>query len=170
MQPDVAPCMTGAFNFKKMKLSTSACCMHAATSVNLQEWVCPLDGWTPWTSHTFAPPTQAPWPQELNLSCETMFLFHYSKYFKMLLQLWCFSFKLLLQASLSWGLSWPANHQHSAKTTRKVCGKYMCIYIYMCVYMCVCMYSLVRVTIRIIHRGESDQFQEFQTFETTRKV
>ena len=36
--------------------------------------------------------------------------------------------------------------------------------------MCVCMYSLVRVTIRIIHRGESDQFQEFQTFETTRKV
>ena len=73
MQPAAAPCMTGAVNFKTMKLSMSACCMHAATSLNLQEWVCLLDGWTPWTDSTSPPPTYAPWPQELNLFCETRF-------------------------------------------------------------------------------------------------
>ena len=80
MQPAAAPCMTGAVNFKTMKLSMSACCMHAATSLNLQEWVCPLDGWTPWTECTPPPPTSAPWPQELNLFCEMMFLFQYSRW------------------------------------------------------------------------------------------
>ena len=80
MQPAAAPCMTGAVNFKTMKLSMSACCMHAATSLNLQEWVCPLDGWTPWTDSTSPPPTSAPWTQELNLSCEMMFLFQYSRW------------------------------------------------------------------------------------------
>ena len=83
MQPAAAPCMTGAVNFKTMKLSMSACCMHAATSLNLQEWVCPLDGWTPWTECTPPPPTSAPWTQELNLFCEMMFLYVFVSVFKM---------------------------------------------------------------------------------------
>ena len=70
-------------HFKTMKLSMSAWCMHAATSLNLQEWVCPLDGWTPWTECTSPPPTSAPWTQELNLSCEMMFLYVFVSVFKM---------------------------------------------------------------------------------------
>ena len=146
MQPAAAPCITGAFSFKTMKLSMSACCMHAATSLNLQEWVCPLDGWTPWTDGTSPLPTYAPWTQELNLSWETRFFVQKGTP-------WQCGFSLhsattdtahlcshcicngsltalqpltisawLLQASLYWGLSWPAaSHQPSAKMTRKVC-------------------------------------------------
>ena len=123
MQPAAAPCMTGAVNFITMKLSMSACCMHAATSLNLQEWVCLLDGWTPWTS-TPPPPTYAPWPQELNLFCETRFF--------------CFS----IQDEL-WGLSWPAaSHQPSAKKTRKVC----CILMYIILLIRVMIHSASKAT------------------------